>query len=447
MSVRVVCPACGSQSGAEARFCPACGGALGDSAEGEVRKIVTIVFSDVASSTQLGEDLDPESLRRVMSRYFEEMQAVLERHGGVVEKFIGDAVMCVFGVPRVHEDDALRAVRAAVEMRDALAQLNEEFGSSAGVTLVTRTGLNTGEVMAGDVDHAHSLVAGDAVNVASRLENAAAPGEILIADATHRLVRAAVVAEEVGALTLKGRVEEVSAWRLLEVVPGARGLDAAVGFTARGRERELSMLEQIFERSAAEQAPQLVTLMGPAGIGKSRLTGEFLSRLGDRCSVVAGRCLPYGEGITFWPVIAALKESVQISDRDSPTEARQKLSALLPAGQDTDVISDRLAALLGLAPTMPGIRETFWAIRQVFEALAAEKPLVVVFDDIQWGESTFLDLLEYLTDWIRGRSILIVCLARSELFDVRPGLDDRQAKRNADFAETPDGDRNRRPDP
>ena len=233
MSVRVVCPACGSQSGAEARFCPACGGALGDSAEGEVRKIVTIVFSDVASSTQLGEDLDPESLRRVMSRYFEEMQAVLERHGGVVEKFIGDAVMCVFGVPRAHEDDALRAVRAAVEMRDALAQLNEEFGSSAGVTLVTRTGLNTGEVVAGDLDHAQSLVAGDAVNVASRLENAAAPGEILIA-------RCHSPSRSCGGRRGRGRRADAEGARRGSLcVAAARGrtrrggLDAAAGFAAR----------------------------------------------------------------------------------------------------------------------------------------------------------------------------------------------------------------------
>jgi class 3 adenylate cyclase len=423
MSVRLVCPACGSQRGADARFCPSCGSAFGDpaSAESETRKIVTIVFLDVVSSTQLGEGLDSELLRRVMSRYFDEMRAVLERHGGVVEKFIGDAVMCVFGVPRVHEDDALRAVRAAVEMRDALARLNEEIGRSADVTLVTRTGLNTGEVIAGDLNHAQSFVAGDAVNVASHLEKAAAPGEILIADATHRLVRAAVVAEQVGALTLKGRGETVSAWRLLEVVPGAEGWTRQLDSPLVGREHELTTLEQIFEQAAAKQAPQLVTIMGAAGIGKSRLTGEFLSTLGDRCSVVAGRCLPYGERITFWPVVAALKESAQINDRDSPTAARKKLFARLPAGQDSELIRDRLAALLGLAPTMPGIQETFWAIRQVFEALAAEKPLVVVFDDIQWGESTFLDLLEYLADWIRSRSVIIVCLARSELFDVRPG--------------------------
>ena len=421
MSVRLVCPGCGSQTSVDARFCPSCGAALGGPAEGEARKVVTILFSDVASSTQLGEELDPESLRRVMSRYFEEMRAVLERHGGVVEKFIGDAVMCVFGVPRVHEDDALRAVRAAAEMREALARLNEELGTSAGVRLVTRIGVNTGEVVSGDAAHAQSFVSGDAVNVAARLETAAAPSDILIADATYRLVRAAVVAEQVGTLSLKGRVEGVEAWRLLEVVPEADGWTRRLDSPLVGRQGDLAALERLFERAVTEQAPQLVTIIGPAGIGKSRLTGEFLSLVGDRCSVVAGRCLPYGEGITFWPVVAALKESVQISDRDSPAEAREKLSALLPAGRDSGVVRDRLAALLGLAPTMPGIQETFWAIRQVFEALGAEKPLVVVFDDIQWGESTFLDLLEYLADWIRGRSVLIVCLARSELYDVRPG--------------------------
>ncbi|MDP9256390.1 MAG: AAA family ATPase, partial [Actinomycetota bacterium] len=431
MSGRLVCPACGAESRADSRFCPSCGAALGEPApaEGEARKIVTIVFSDVASSMRLGEMLDAESLRRVMSRYFEAMRAVLERHGGVVEKYIGDAVMCVFGVPRLHEDDALRAVRAAVEMREDLVRLNEELARSAGVKLVTRTGVNTGEVVAGDIDSAQAFVAGDAVNVASRLETAAGPGEILIAESTHRLVRDAVLAERVGAMTVKGRSEKVSAWRVLDVVAGAEGWTRQLDSPLVGREHELGELQQGFERAVAEQSPQLVTIMGPAGIGKSRLTGEFLSRLGDRCSVVAGRCLPYGEGITFWPVVTALKESLQISDRDSQAEAREKLAARLPAGQDSDVIGDRLAALLGFAPAMPGIQETFWAIRQVFEAQATEKPLVVVFDDIQWGEATFLDLLEYLADWIRSRPVLLVCVARSELFDVRPGW--ATGKRNA----------------
>ena len=191
------------------------------------------------------------------------------------------------------------------------------------------------------------------------------------------------------------------------------------------------MLEQTLRAVAGERRPSSSRIIGPAGIGKSRLTAEFLARLGDRCPVVAGRCLPYGEGITFWPVVEALKESVQISDRDSPAEARQKLSALLPAGQgQRGHLSIGSRPCLALAPTMPGIQETFWAIRQVFEALAAERPLVVVFDDIQWGESTFLDLLEYLADWIRGsRSCSSALRARSSSTFVRAGRPASQTRR------------------
>jgi class 3 adenylate cyclase/tetratricopeptide (TPR) repeat protein len=423
MSSPKICPGCGSENEAGSAACRSCGEALPvpGVGGGQARKVVTIVFSDITGSTALGEELDPESLRQLMSRYFEETKSVLERHGGTVEKFIGDAVVAVFGVPLTHEDDALRAVRAAAEIRETLAGLNREFNRSWGVTVAARTGINTGEVIAGDPGGGDAFVTGDAVNLAARLEQSAQPGEIVIGEATHRLVREAVISEDVGRLVLKGKAEPVQAWRVLEVVPGALGWTRRLDSRLVGREAESALLREIFQRSADQGAVELVTLMGAAGVGKSRLTGEFLSTLEGRATTLKGRCLPYGEGITFWPIIAVLRDAAGIGEQDSPDDARRKLSLLLPPGADRALVGDRLAALMGLSAESPGIQETFWAVRKLFEHLGAGGPLVVVFDDIQWGEPTFLDLLEYLVDWITTEPVLLVCIARPELLEIRPG--------------------------
>jgi class 3 adenylate cyclase len=384
------------------------------------RKVVSVVFADVIESTRLGESLDPESLRSLMSRYFDEMRTVLERHGGVVEKFIGDAVMAVFGVPRVHEDDALRAVRAAAEMRERLQGLNDEFERAWGARVAARIGVNTGEVVADDPARGGSFVSGDAVNTAARLEQSAQPGEILIGDPTYRLVREAVVAEDAGPIIAKGKADPLPAWRLLEV------RDAAIGWSRRldsplvGRERELALLDETFRRAEEAVQAEVVTVIGPAGVGKSRLTNEFCTRLGDRSSAITGRCLPYGEGITFWPVASALREAAGIGERDSAGTARQKLAELLKGNGDATLIEERLEPLLGMGLGPPAIQETFWAVRKLFEHVAADRPAVVVFDDIQWGEPTFLDLLEYLADWIKTAPVLFVCLARPEVRELRP---------------------------
>jgi class 3 adenylate cyclase/tetratricopeptide (TPR) repeat protein len=386
-----------------------------------VRKVVTVLFSDVTDSTRLGQELDPESLRRLVSRYFDEMKVVLERHGGVVEKFIGDAVMAVFGVPQVHEDDALRAVRAAQEMREELRTLNEEFRRTWGVTLVARTGLNTGEVIAGELRRGQAFVAGDTVNTASRLESSARPGDILIGESTYRLVSEAVSAEDVGALTLKGKQEPVRAFRLLEIDPSAPGWTRRLDSPLVGRGRELALLEESLQRTTEVAEAALVTLMGTAGVGKSRLSNEFLSRVRPRANVLTGRCLPYGEGITFWPIAEVLREAIGIDDRDPPEQAQSRISELLEDDDDAALVVERLVALVGRGVETPGIQETFWAVRKLFEHLGEERPLVVVFDDIQWGEATFLDLLEYLADRIRTAPVLLLCLARPEVHEVRPG--------------------------
>jgi class 3 adenylate cyclase/tetratricopeptide (TPR) repeat protein len=387
----------------------------------ETRKTVTIVFADVTGSTELGEQLDPESLRHVMQRYFEEMRAVLERHGGTVEKFIGDAVMAVFGIPHVHEDDALRAVRAAAEMRERLATLNEDLERDWGVRLEIRTGVNTGEVVAGDFSAGQSFATGDAVNVAARLEQAAEPGEILLGEATYSLVRDAVDVDEAQELDLKGKAGAAGVRRLLGVRQGVPGHLRRLDTPMIGRAHELMLLEQAYERTVRELTCHLFTVLGPAGIGKSRLVREFVSRLPAGARAAQGRCLPYGEGITYWPVAEAVKELAGISENQSAEEAHALLSGLMGADDDADVVAAKLGAAIGLGTGGAATEEASWAVRRLLEALAREAPLVVVFDDIQWGEETFLDLVEQLVDWSRDAPILVVCLARPEMLDVRPG--------------------------
>jgi class 3 adenylate cyclase/tetratricopeptide (TPR) repeat protein len=416
-----ICTRCGLENKTNAYSCYSCGADLNirDPANGELRKVVTVLFCDVTGSTVLGEALDPESLRRLMARYFQEMKAVVQRHGGSTEKFVGDAIMAVFGVPKLHEDDALRAVRAAVEMRETLHELNDEFERVWGVQIRVHIGVNTGEVIAGDPTQGESFVVGDAVNMAARLEQTAEPGQILIGESTYRLVRDAVAAHPVPPLALKGKTEPVSAWSLLEVTPGVPGWGRRLDSPLVGRHRELRLLEEAFQRTAASRSCELVTVLGAAGVGKSRLTNEFLTKLGSGPRVVSGHCLPYGEGITFWPIIEVLRDAAGVSDTDSPEEARLKILDLLQPAADAQLIGERLAGLLGLSRVQAGIHETFWAVRKFFEELAARRPLVVVLDDIHSGEPTFLDLLEYLVDWIHDVPVMLLCMARGDLLDVR----------------------------
>lgn len=379
---------------------------------------MTIVFSDVAGSTSLGEERDPESVRRVMGNYFEQARAVLERHGGTVEKFIGDAVMAVFGIPTLHEDDALRAVRAAAELRERLADLNEELERDWGIRLETRTGVNTGEVVTGS---AETLVTGDAVNVAARLEQIAAPGEVLLGETTYPLVRDAVSVEPVEPVELKGKREPVRAYRLLEVRPGTAGRERRMDSPMVGRKRQLALLMRAFDNVASDRACHLFTILGSAGVGKSRLVEEFLRSLPAETVVLRCRCLPYGEGITFWPITEAVREAAGIAEGDDPAEGRRKIAALLAEEENAELIAERVATLTGLVEATAGDEgEAFWAVRKLFERLARNRPLVAVFDDMHWAEPTFLDLVEHIADWSREAPILLVCLARAELLDARP---------------------------
>ena len=407
------CSACGRENADDARFCSACGAALGEPERQrtEVRKVVTVLFSDVMGSTALGERLDPESLRRVMSRYFDVMSAALERHGATVEKFIGDAIMAVFGLPLVHEDDALRAVRAAADMRDELARLNEELERDYGVRLENRTGINTGEVVAGDPRAGQRLVTGDAVNVAARLEQAAAPGQTLLGESTYRLVRDAVEAEVVEPLSVKGKTDELAPRLLVRVVAGAEPFARRLESELVGREREQDLLRQAYRRAVDEQSCHLFTILGVAGIGKSRLAQEFLAGLGGEANVISGRCLSYGEGITYWPLVEILD---QLGNEE-------RLVQFLEGEPDARSIVNTVLTAIGQAEGGASPEEIPWAVRKLFEALAREQPLIVVFDDLQWAEPTFLDLVEHAADFSRDAPILLLCIARPELLDDRPG--------------------------
>ncbi len=394
-----VCAACGAENREAARFCDACGATLAEAPPvREQRKTVTVLFCDVTGSTALGEQLDPESLRRVLARYFETARDAVERHGGTVEKFIGDAVMAVFGVPVVHEDDALRGVRAAAEIRDALERLNTELERDFGTTLSIRIGVTTGEVVTGTVER---LATGDAVNVAARLEQAAEPGEILLGGETVRLLRDAVGVEAVEPLTLRGKRAAVPAFRLVSVDTASppRRLDAKIV----GRERELRLLGDAWERVRTERSCHLFTVMGTAGVGKSRLVLELLGSLSEG-RVVRGRCLPYGEGITYWPVVEVLKQLPDPESFSLDSRARGALDSVLGDEQAT-ASTDEIA----------------WAVRKLLEAAAASEPVVCVFDDVHWGEQTFLDLVEHVADLSRDAPILLLCMARPDLLDRRPG--------------------------
>jgi class 3 adenylate cyclase/tetratricopeptide (TPR) repeat protein len=375
-----------------------------------VRKTVTVLFCDVVTSTEQGGKFDPESWRRVMMRFFDEMRAVIERHGGTVEKFIGDEVMAVFGVPAIHEDDALRAVRAAAEMRGRLAELNGELEATWGVRLQARIGVNTGEVVAGDPATGSTFVTGDAVNLAKRLEQAAGADEILIGKATHPLVKDAVRAGPLESFRVKGKADPVSPLRLDEVEAGVPGFARRLDVEMIGRERELAFLEAAYDAARDERRCRLLTILGPGGIGKSRLAAELRARLGDDATWLTGRCLPYGDGITFWPLNQVLREA----------GGSEAAAAALAGSEDRAAVSELLKATTGGSSVEAGSEEIFWAVRRFLEALAARKPLVVCLEDIHWAEPTFLDLVEYLAGWIAGAPVLLLCLARTDLLENRP---------------------------
>ncbi|HEY5521510.1 MAG TPA: adenylate/guanylate cyclase domain-containing protein [Candidatus Limnocylindrales bacterium] len=400
----------------------------------EERKLVSLLFADVVDSTAMGARHDAELVRTVMARYFARMKDVAETHGGTVEKFIGDAVMVVFGVPQLHEDDAERAVRAALAMRDAVADLDHD----SSVALALRVGVNSGEVVAGVGDDRQFLVTGDAVNVAARLQQGAEAGEVVVGALTARLTRDAIEYEPREPIVAKGKVEPLIAFRALGAYsarPAAHGGAHALDAAFVGRTRELRQLLEAFERAQDERTGYLVTIVGNAGVGKSRLVGEGVARIAQRSDVriLRGRCLPYGAGITYWPLMDVIREDAGIGPTDDRATALAKLGdrlgALVPQSDRLSAIQARVAVLLGLEvpdaalPNVPAERiavELSWGIRQHLEAIAARGPLVVVIDDLQWADPAALDVLGQMADPSSAVPFLLVCIARPELLERYP---------------------------
>jgi DNA-binding SARP family transcriptional activator len=370
------------------------------------RRVVTVLFCDLVGSTALATQLDPEAYRILMERYFTAVRAPIERHGGTLEKFIGDAVMAAFGVPELHEDDALRAVRAAVDIRAALVELAELARAEWDVPFAGRIGVNSGEVHVVSAAGRDLHLTGAAVSIASKLEESASPGEILLGEETLELVRDAVRAEE---YPLE---DDIRAWRLEDLIAGAPAYARRLDVPLVGRGEELQRLGTAFENARREKRCSVVTIVGEAGIGKTRVIRELVASVDDEARVLVGRCVSYGEGATYLPVAEIIREAV-------PEVSVAAIAAVLAGHDDADQVARRVAELIGIEEGPAASGEAFWAMRRLFEALARDQPTVLVLDDIHWAEPTLLDLVEYLGAWAEA-PILLVCAARRELIERRP---------------------------
>ena len=382
------------------------------------RKLVTVLFCDLVGSTALGDRLDPEGFQSVLAAYFDRMRKLSESFGGVVEKFIGDAVVTVFGIPNVHEDDAERAIRCALAMHDALAGLNDTLRPRFGVELITRIGINTGVALASP----EALATGDVMNTAARLEQAAEPGEILVGRETMMLTREIVEFGPSRAVTVKGKAEPMHGWAALSLA----SMRTRPRSPFVGRLHELETLTAAVERSIRDGSPQIVAVIGEPGIGKSRLVDEFAARTTGRAAVFRGSCLPYGESSPWMPMVEVVRSEAQISDLDAPDAALRKLRKRLESRHteaEVPVIETQLGPLLGaLRRTAPSGPELVWALRRYLEGLAREGPAVLVLDNFQWGAQTLIETVLELADTIDLVPIVLVCVGRPELRDRIAGL-------------------------
>ncbi|OFW73122.1 MAG: hypothetical protein A2Y55_07360 [Actinobacteria bacterium RBG_16_68_12] len=369
------------------------------------RKLATVLFVDIVDSTRMVTAADPEVVRRRVTEFFEKVSHCVALHGGIVEKFAGDAVLAAFGVPQAHEDDAQRAARAALAMRESVAELGLE----------ARIGIEAGELVVDDVES--SFVTGEAVNLAARLQQVARPGEILVGPTAYRLAAGSLVVEDAGPLELKGLGAPYRAWRLMAALDGP-GRQTGPRAPLVGRDTELELLENTFARTARDRRAHIFTIYGEPGVGKSRLAREFLDSV-ERASCLTGRALPYGEGVTYWPLAEMVKAAAGISDDDPLEEAFEKLRECCAE----EAVADVLGLAAGMMEALEGERspqEIAWAAREVMQSLADVQPLILLFEDIHWAEEPLLDLIEHLADWVRA-PLLILCLARPELLEVRPG--------------------------
>ena len=428
------CTNCGRENPDDARFCADCGSALEDSAAArEERKVVTVLFADLVGFTSRSEQLDPEDVRATLTPYFARLREELERRGGTVEKFIGDAVMAVFGAPVAHEDDAERAVRAGLGIRDAMAEMNDQDRE---LDLHVRIGINTGEALisiGASPLQGEGMAAGDVVNTAARLQSAAPVDGILVGDATYRATERAIEYRPTESVDAKGKVESVSAWEAMEA-RSRFGVDITrrVDTPLVGRERELALLRDALERARLQDEPQLVTLVGEPGIGKSRLVHELYEHVESFADLITwrqGRCLPYGEGVSYWALGEVVKAEAGVLETDQDVAAAEKLDRMLGElaleEHERAWVARQLRPLIGLSQEarsgQEGSEEGPAAWRRFLESLAERRPTVLIFEDLHWADDGLLDFLDYLLDWTRDVPLLVVGTARPELLVRRPG--------------------------
>ena len=425
----IACTTCGAENRDEARFCDSCGAALApeDASAREERKVVTVLFADLVGFTSRAEQMDPEDVRAVLEPYHAHLRGELERFGGTVEKFIGDAVMALFGAPVAHEDDPERAIRAALAIRDWVREQED---------LQLRIAVTTGEALialGARPSEGEGMASGDVVNTAARLQSAAPVNGILVDETTYRATGQAISYGDHDAVEAKGKAVPIKVWEALEA-RSRMGVDLArrAGGPLVGREKEIDLLRDALARARQEQAPQLVTLIGVPGIGKTRLVAELFADIEADPDLIywrQGRCLPYGEGVTYWALSEMIKAQAGILDSDSEQAVDEKLKAsvaeALPGASDAAWVEGHLRPLVGLAEAIPTAcdrrAEAYAAWRRFFEALAEQRPLVLVFDDLHWGDESLLDFIDHLVDWATAVPLLVVCTARPELLSRRPG--------------------------
>jgi class 3 adenylate cyclase len=379
------------------------------------RRFASYLLCDLTGSTALAERLDAEAVRELMFRYFAEVRAIIERHGGTVEKYVGDAVHGVFGVPFAHEDDAVRAVRAAAELRAAIAALNPDLERRYGSQIAVRVGVDTGEVVAGDPSTRQAFVSGDAVNTATRLQQAADPGDVLIGAATYALVCDSVEAVEAAPVVAKGKSLPLEAWRLLDVHPSGPARPQRARVTLVGRSDELATLRAAFTDAVTDQRCVVSTVLGEPGIGKSHLATELLDGVAAEARTASGRCLSYGEGVTWWPLREILRDALEIGDDDGEAALRAGLEGA--AGEDA--VARTVGIAIGATSGSAAAEEIPWALRRLLATLARRRPLALLVDDIQWAEPTLLDFLARLPSRLTDVPLFVLCLARPELLEQR----------------------------
>jgi class 3 adenylate cyclase/tetratricopeptide (TPR) repeat protein len=411
-----ICPKCGNGEIDRANFCPVCGHPLGSRLSTQEFRIVTVVFCDVVRSTDMERQLGPQPMQQLMDRYGQAVRQALGDRGASVGKRHGDGFMAAFGVSELHEDDAVRAVRAATDLRGAIDGLAKDVRRQRDLEFHIRLGVNTGNVLVRDAGTLEEELTGTAVNLAKRFEEAAAAGEILLGEETYRLVADSVKAEPAGPLEVKGATEPQQVWRLLEVLPDRPGRARRPVAPMVGRSREQELLQRLFERAAAEGACHLVSVLGSAGVGKSRLVDEFVTGLGEQATVLRGHCPAFGDGVTLWAMVQIVRQAAEIGPDDSPGQARARLAELLRGEERATLLTERLAQLLGFGQDTGLPEDTFWALERLLEILARRRPLILVVDDLQWADPVLLDALEHLADYVDAPLVLL-CMARpDELF-------------------------------